>query len=150
MRKLVASCGLAALLACSNAPPGGAPNEARTDVAAQNDLVTSLEVEVGAGTVRFVLHLTNTSAQPIRLEFPAAQRYDFAVQTPAGSDVWRWSADKMFAQMLGEETIPAGGSREFTATWQPGTHSGLFVAIGRVTASNRQIEQRASFEIRQP
>lgn len=116
-------------------------------MASQNDLVTSIEVEVGAGTVRFVLHLTNPTAQPIRLEFASSQRYDFEVQTPAGGEVWRWSADQMFGQMLSEESIAAGSSREFTVTWQPGNRTGAFVAVGRVTASNRKVEQRAAFEI---
>lgn len=147
MRKFVACCGLAGLLACNHAHSGAVPDETRTDVASQNDLVTSIEVEVGAGTVRFVLHLTNSTNQPIRLEFPSSQRYDFVVRTPDGAEVWRWSADQMFAQMLSEESIPPGGSREFTAPWQPGTRAGAFVAVGRVTANNRKIEQQAVFEI---
>lgn len=148
MRKIVACCSLAGLMACSNAPPpAAAPNETRAGMASQNDLVTSIEVEVGADTVRFVLHLTNSTAGPIRLEFPSAQRYDFVVRTPANAEVWRWSADQMFAQMISEESIPAGGSRQFMATWQPGSRTGAFVAEGRVTARNRAIEQRSAFEI---
>ena len=148
MGRYVAGGMFLLLLACSNAPPGGAPNDSRTDVAPQNDLVTSLEVEVGADAVRFVLHVTNSTNRPIALEFPSAQRYDFVVQSPDGREVWRWSADQMFGQVVGSESLPAGGSRDFTVTWRPVTApSGAYTAIARVTASNRRIEQRAEFKI---
>jgi hypothetical protein len=147
MVKGMLCCGLAALLACTNAPPGEQPDETRTDVAPDNDLVTSLEIEVGARDVRFVLHVTNPSAQPVTLEFANAQRYDFVVQTAAGAEVWRWSADQMFAQMLGEETLAAGASRDYSETWRPGERSGAFVAIARLVATNHHAEQRATFEI---
>jgi hypothetical protein len=137
-------------MACSQSPPAQTTGQMGTDGAALSDLITSLEVEVGANEVRFVLHVTNPTNQPIRLEFPSAQRYDFTVQTAAGESVWTWSADQMFAQVLGEATIPAGGSQDYTASWLPSGRTGVFQAIGRVTASNRKIEQRTTFEIRKP
>lgn len=147
MAKGMVCWALAALLACSNAPPGEQPEETRTDVASQNDLVTSLEIEVGAAAVRFVLHVTNPSTQPVTLEFGTAQRYDFVVQTSGGKEVWRWSADQMFAQMLGEETLEPGASRDYAESWQPGTNHGSFIAIARLTALHHHAEQRATFEI---
>ena len=113
-----------------------------------NDLTTSLEVEVVRDTVNFVLHLTNSGTQPLVLEFNSAQRYDFEVRTPAGAEVWRWSGDRMFGQVMGSETIPAGDSREFRDSWAAGGRKGAFVAVGRIVASNRPIEQRTNFEIR--
>lgn len=147
MAKGVACWVLAALLACSNAPPGGQPDETRTDVAPQNDLVTSMEIEVGATAVRFVLHVTNPSPEPMTLEFASAQRYDFVVRSKGGAEVWRWSADQMFAQMLGEETLAPGTSRDYAADWQPAGQSGVFEAIARLTATNHRAEQHATFEI---
>jgi hypothetical protein len=122
----------------------------RADVTSQNDLVTSLEVDVSATNVRFVLHVTNPTNQPIRLEFPSSQRYDFTVQTPAGESVWSWSADQMFTQVTGEATIPPAGSQDYSASWHANGRTGVLHAIGRVTASNRRIEQRTTFEIRKP
>lgn len=147
MRIVVAGAAFTALLACSNARPGDAPEKSRTDVATPTDLVTTLEADVGRAAVRFVLHVTNPGDQPVRLEFGSGQKYDFIVQTPDGAKVWQWSDDMMFTQALSEETIPAGGSRDYTESWQPGPHSGRLIAIGRVTARNRKIEQRAQFEI---
>ena len=153
MKGILACITLALLLGCSSAPPSDETrtdvipsDETRTDVIA-NDLVTSLEVRIERDTVGFVLHLTNQGTQPVVLEFNSAQRYDFEVRTAAGETVWRWSDDMNFAQMLGTETVPAGASREYRESWAPGNRSGAFVAIGRVVASNRTIEQRTNFEI---
>jgi hypothetical protein len=54
----------------------------------------------------------------------------------------------MFAQHTEADTIPGGGSRDFSETWQPGDKVGHFVAVGTVTASNVRVDQRADFEIR--
>ena len=150
MRRWVAGCCVAALMACAPAPTAKTADQLGADGASLNDLITSLEVEVGATNVHFVLHVTNPTNQPIRLEFPSAQRYDFTVQTAAGETVWTWSADQMFAQVTGEATIPPGASQDYAANWPPNGRTGVFQAIGRITASNRRIEQRTTFEIRKP
>ena len=145
MRKISAISVLFLAIGCSNAqPPARAPEESRTD-----DLVSSLQVEISRDTtVGLVFHLTNSGTQPVVLEFNTAQRYDFEVRTTAGNIVWRWSDDQMFAQMMGSETIPPGASREFRERWNPGGRTGSFIAVGRVVAMNRPIEQRTQFEIR--
>jgi hypothetical protein len=112
------------------------------------DMNTSLSVDVGRDSVGFALHLTNSGTQPLLLEFNSMQRYDFQVQDASGTTVWTWSADKMFGQMMGSETIAAGESREYRASWAPGNRTGTFVAVGRVVAMNKPIEQRTQFEIR--
>lgn len=113
-----------------------------------HDLVTSLEVDIGRDSVvGLVLHLTNSGTRPAALEFNTAQRYDFEVRTTAGELVWRWSDDQMFGQALGTDTVPVGASREYRERWVAGGRRGSFVAVGRVVATNRQIEQRAQFEI---
>lgn len=144
MRHWLAGSYLLWALACSTAPR---PDAAQADTGAA-DLTTSLEVETGRDTVNFVLHLTNSGTQPLVLEFNSTQRYDFEVRTPAGAEVWRWSSDRMFGQAMGSETIPAGDSREFRDSWAAGGRKGAFVAVGRVVARNRPIEQRTNFEIR--
>ena len=139
MRQRLAAPFLGFLIACSSAAP-------RAE--SWPDLVPSLEVEVARDTVNFVLHLTNSGTQPLVLEFNSSQRYDFQVRTPAGDAVWTWSADKVFGQMVGSETIASGDSREFRDHWAAGGRKGAFVAVGRIVAGNRPVEQRTNFEIR--
>jgi hypothetical protein len=138
---------LLAVLGCANSGPGNNPEETRTGLV-PSDLGKSLEVEIGADTVRFVFHLTNSDTQPLVLEFASSARYDFEVRTAAGAEVWRWSADQMFAQVLGADTLRSGESREYSATWAPGDRTGTFIAVGRVLARNLALEQRSEFEIR--
>jgi hypothetical protein len=110
-------------------------------------LATSLEVEVRPGVVRFILHITNPTRNAVALEFGSGQRYEFIVREGGGADVWRWSSDRMFTQELGTETLAAGGSLRYEAEWRPANRSGTFTAIGRVTAQNAELEQRANFEL---
>ncbi|MGQ0561146.1 MAG: BsuPI-related putative proteinase inhibitor [Gemmatimonadota bacterium] len=142
MRSSLARCAILLLVACSSAAQRD--ESATSDV---SEIPISLEVDVGRDSVRFALHLTNAGTQPLVLEFNTSQRYDFEVRTPAGAKVWQWSADQMFGQALGSETIPAGASRVYRASWAPQGRTGAFVAVGRVVARNQPIEQRAEFEI---
>lgn len=111
-------------------------------------LASSLEVEVTGGNVRLVLRVTNPTDQPITLEFSSGQQYDFAVREAGGADVWRWSADKSFMQMLSSHTLSPGDTLEFAEVWNAGDRKGSFEAIGALTSSNRPIEETARFEIR--
>lgn len=138
------------LAACNSTPPAQQPPANQPDGQdgmTQNELSTSLEVQVSRDSVELVLHVTNSGTQPVVLEFSSTQRYDFQVYSPAGESVWTWSADKSFGMMMGEETMGAGESREYREVWAPGNRTGRFVAVGRVVALNRPIEQRAEFEI---
>ena len=147
MSKILASCVLAALMACSNTPPGTTTKESRNDDVPASDLVTTLQVRVGNGSVRFELHVTNPTTQPVTLEFPSGQRYDFVVNSRGGDVVWRWSDGQMFNMIVGQETLAPGASDDYSETWQPGANKGDFTATGRLTTSNRRIEQHADFQI---
>ena len=143
----ISLAALVVAIACSSPPPANIPDETRTPMT-PNDLSTSLSVDIGRDSVGLVLHLTNSGTQPLVLEFNSTQRYDFQVQKASGETVWTWSADKLFGQMMGTETIAAGESREYRAGWEAGNQTGTFVAVGRVVAMNKPIEQRTQFEIR--
>lgn len=85
---------------------------------------------VGA-PLRMTLSLRNNSGQPLQLSFPTSQRYDFVVRHDGGQEVWRWSADKVFAQVLGEETLAPGEILTFEEVWDQRDNSGNQVALGR-------------------
>ena len=85
---------------------------------------------VGA-PLQMTLTLLNRGGQPARLLFASSQRYDFLARDDAGNEVWRWSADKLFAQVLGEETLAPGGTLTFEETWNQRDNRGLQVAPGR-------------------
>jgi hypothetical protein len=141
LRKLrgsgVASVALAVLWGCTPMPDA-------EDPVTTDELVASLQVQVEPGEVGLVLHLTNLTGDRVILEFTSGQRYDFEVWQ-AGRLLWRWSDGQMFTQALGSEALGPGESRSYEASWRPEGRTGSFEAVGRVTASNRSIEQRAEF-----
>lgn len=133
---------MVSLSAC--APREGAP----VDESGQADeLVATMEVEAGSGEVRLALHVTNVSAGPVELEFSTGQRFDFVVTRVNGEQLWRWSADRVFTQALGTETLAAGGTVRYTAEWPAPGVAGHYIATGEVTATNRTIRQSARFEL---
>ena len=123
------------------------PPDADSDTADAPNLASSVEVEVVADTVRVVLHVTNPTNQPVRLEFSSAQRYDFAIRTADGTSVWTWSADKGFAAALGSETIAPGASLDYSEVWIAGNRRGSFVAVAQLTSTSHPIREQAAFSI---
>ncbi len=119
-------------MGASDPPPGLSP---------------TLAVRVDGDTVRMVLQVTNAGPDAVSIEFGSAQRFDFAVRDAAGSEVWRWSADRGFAQMLGSEQVGPGETLKWEASWVPGGRVGMFEAIGVVTSSSHPIELATPFDV---
>ncbi|HXG33726.1 MAG TPA: BsuPI-related putative proteinase inhibitor [Bryobacteraceae bacterium] len=57
-------------------------------------------------TVRITLR--NTTDEPVRLRFPTSQRYDLEIQDAEGKHVWRWSEERAFLMVYGEEEFGPG------------------------------------------
>jgi len=138
---------VAGLLVVGCAPPQDRAMPSNEDLTVIEDLATSLEVGIASGEVRFTFHMTNTAAAPLELTFPTSQRYDFVVEDAEGQPVWRWSDDRSFLQAITHATLEPGETWTMESTWEPGDATGELVATGRLTATERRIERRASFEL---
>jgi hypothetical protein len=79
--------------------------------------------------------------------FPTSQRYDFVVHTWEGERVWRWSEDMAFLQVVTFATLEPGETWAMEASWRPAGRSGRYIATGRLTSSDRPVEQRAAFDL---
>jgi hypothetical protein len=97
--------------------------------------------------VQFRLDITNATAAPLVLEFSSAQRADFAVEDATGAEIWRWSAEQGFAQVLGSETLPAGKTRTWEAVWLAGERNGDFNAIAQLTSTSHPVTLRTAFDL---
>jgi hypothetical protein len=138
---------LVGLVACG-APGANQPEPPAEDSVSETSsptLVPSFSVQVRADSVQFRLDITNGTAAPLVLEFSSAQRADFAVQDSAGAEVWRWSAEQGFAQVLGTETLAAGATRTWDALWEAGERSGEFTAIAQLTSTSHPATLRTLF-----
>ena len=84
-------------------------------------LVTDKPVYASGEPIRIVFEIANHTETPVRLDFASAQRFDVAIADEAGTEVWRWSAGRMFAQMLGQEFL---GSE-----WRSLTYEAMFTGV---------------------
>jgi hypothetical protein len=132
------------------AGPASACADAGKKPAAPNELDTRLLLmdpdgkEAGAFTigerVTFEVVLRNRTAKFRTLTLPSSQTHDIIVSRKE-REVWRWSAGRMFAQVVTEVTLPPGASRGYKVTWdlsgQNGTllSPGEYQAVGLVPAS---------------
>ena len=111
------------------------------------EVATSLQVEVASSTVRLRLYVTNATGEPLAYTFPSGQRYDFWVETASGREVWRWSDGRSFTQAVVRDTLAPGDTWQPEAEWDAGELRGEFSAVGRLTARDRPVEQRVTFEL---
>ena len=99
------------------------------------------------GDVTLTFTVTNPSADPVKVVFPSGQKYNlWATDSTTGKSVWTWSADKLFALGVVEETVPAGGSLTFVEKWTP-PKSGLYLVRAALTSTSHRSEAYASFVV---
>ena len=89
--------------------------------------------------VTLELRVANDGGEPLVLDFPDGQRYDFEVFAADGASVWRWSDGMFFIQVLGRETLAPGMSLR----WTEGIDAGLPAGTYRVVATLTTVEPRA-------
>jgi Intracellular proteinase inhibitor len=94
------------------------------------------------------LEVVNHSRRMVTLGFRTAQRYDFVIQNAQGQEVWRWSAEQMFAQMVGLETISAdGGKLTYRTVVRERFVGGVYTVIGIVAAGEARMSARIEITI---
>lgn len=148
-RGLLAALLVVGMWGCAT-PPGAddaADGAEATPAALGSGVISSLDVKVDGDSVLMTLHLTSALEEPMVLEFPSAQRSDFAVHDSTGAVLWTWSMDKLFAQVTGTETLAPGGALEYSGTWAPAP-KGSYRAVGRVVSTNRPVVIEVPFEVR--
>lgn len=111
------------------------------------ELIPTLAVRVLTDSVELSLRVSNGGESAVTLEFATSQRYDFVVRSEAGEELWRWSADRMFAEMLGREELSAGGTVEYREVWEPGGRTGRFLAEGRLVTLSEPVSLETEFEL---
>ena len=97
--------------------------------------------------ITVTLTLANESAHALRLGFESAQRYDLLVFR-AERMVWRWSENKLFAQVPGRLTLGPGDSRAFEQViWAKSLGRGEYDVIAFLTTAP-PLHGETSFAIR--
>jgi len=97
--------------------------------------------------VRLALHITNTSTQPIEVQFSSGQTHDFAIADSAGRPIWRWADGRMFTQAVQAQALTPGQSVTFEERWEPAGATGRFTVVGRLMSTNLPVEKRLEFSL---
>ena len=101
--------------------------------------VTANKAIYAAGEMIVIeLIVFNRTPEQLTFHFKDAQRYDFIIEDAEGKRVWWWAEGRMFAQMLGEETLgPNRAEVVYTETYTgplgPGEYklSGMLIALDK-------------------
>jgi hypothetical protein len=103
--------------------------------------------------VRLTLAVANPGSAPVTLQFATSQKFDFEVRR-GGVTVWRWSADRMFTQVLTSLTLAPGARQSFAETWKQQDNKGQpvpageYEAIATLTTMGRPQPQSAPIRFR--
>ncbi len=138
---------LAAAVACR--PPAGQDTPApQAAPAYRGPLVSSLQVDPSADSVRLVLQVTNPTTSAVRLSYASGMTHDFVVREGT-RELWRWSADRSFVQSLVSISLPAGETRTYSAVWRPGPglRGRRLTAEGRIAATEHPVRQLTPFAL---
>jgi|GEM_PF-3807730 len=153
-----AACTLAACMAAVGCDPAKAPESAQA--AAKMTVTLKLDRSAyehtaqGPAVLKAQLLVHNPGPGAVRLTFPSSQRYELEVRNERGQPVARWSQDRAFAMVLGEEEIPPGDKTygiELKLASEDGQPlpAGRYTARGWVTCTEPDAySATASFEIR--
>jgi hypothetical protein len=101
-------------------------------------LAPTLTVFVDSTThvVTFTFTVTNRDTVPRVLKFNSAQEYDFVVgSVSSATPIWTWSADRMFAAVMGSRTLAVGETKVYQEHWTA-TVSGPLLATAKLTSSS--------------
>ncbi len=70
--------------------------------------------EENSGIFKMKLDIANNSTSDIKINHNSSQKYDFVLLDKNRKELYRWSSERMFAQVLTYTLIPAGEKVEFT------------------------------------
>ena len=91
----------------------------------------------------------NRTSEEITLYFRNAQRYDFTIEDEEGNEVWRWSKDRMFAMMLGEEILgPRNPEVIYTAEYKDRLNPGCYKVTGIFVAQEKPMSGSIIIEVK--
>lgn len=108
-------------------------------------MLTDKATYAAGDTIALKLSVLNTTEEKVTFHFSDAQRYDFVVEDQKGKKIWRWSEGRMFAQVLGEETLGPGREElSYTASYKGALEHGSYQITGILVAKDRPMSASVS------
>jgi hypothetical protein len=117
------------------------------------NLTLSLEVRHvplrSATAAEWELRIRNDGGAPVTLTFPTAQLGDVVLRQD-GIERWRWSAGKLFAQVISERELAPGEAWSFSLEAGPEVEPGRYEATASVCARPAPPPVRTTVEVEAP
>lgn len=80
----------------------------------------------------------NYTEEDIAFYFNTSQRYDFIIEDEGKNEIWRWSKDRMFAMVLGEESLgPNNPEVTYLAEYKDRLSPGYYKVTGYFVAQDK-------------
>jgi len=92
------------------------------------------------------LAITVAVRDPTILYYRTSQRYDLAVIDFEGQEIWRWSRDRAFAQVMAEVPLAANETLKFVETWEQQDNDGQQVPPGNYSIVAESSHCDANYE----
>ncbi len=100
-------------------------------------------------TIQVTLQVANPTAEPVTLTFATSQRFDLAIETEGGQELWRWSRGRLFLQVLGEEPlVPEGPPLTYHAEAPAPGEPGRYRLLGGLATKGQVISATIPFTVR--
>ena len=101
---------------------------------------TDKAIYAAGESVVMELIVFNRTAENLTFGFGDTQHYDFIIEDTEGNSVWRWGEGRVFAQVLGEETLGPGREEVvYTETYAGPLGPGGYKVIGALISYNRPL-----------
>jgi hypothetical protein len=131
--------------ACGPRPPAKETQARRTD-STPGSLESSFDISLGDG-VRLDFRVTNGTSRAVELNFPSGRTHDFIVADTLGRELWKWSAGRLFTQVMQNRVLDRDETLSYDAEWMPGALHGTYVAVVSLNSTSHPIERRSRFTI---
>ncbi|HET6780846.1 MAG TPA: BsuPI-related putative proteinase inhibitor [bacterium] len=135
------------LVALVAAAPGAPLMVERADGGLRHEASISKRAFDAGESIEVTITVRNAGSNPVTLTFFSGQRFDLLVRRPRGDEIWRWSHDKAFIQIV--QSIPIRPNEPLTlkGSWDqrdyqgrravPGTYEVVAFVTGRTEGSER-------------
>ena len=99
--------------------------------------------------ITMTLKIFNYAEEDIVFYFNTSQRYDFIIEDEKGNKVWCWSEDRMFAMVLGEETLgPTNIEIIYTVKYKGKLSPGYYKVTGFFVAQEKPMSGSIIIEVK--
>jgi len=95
---------------------------------------------------RVLFTVTIAASEPVTLYYHTTQRYDIVITNADGKEVWRWSKDKAFGEVLEQVSLQASQTLSFDEPWDQRGNDGQPVPTGNYTVTATSTHCDANYE----